>query len=97
MIKANYREKESSLSSRSVYICAVSSNHYVIGANVTCFLYNINSYDTGIQMHRKIQVKGTDYGYHMGVNMEVSHGKEILSHFEHIQTFDLNQQCLEVT
>jgi len=24
----------------------------------------------------QIQVKGTDYGYHMGVNMEGSHGKE---------------------
>ena len=52
MIKASCRGKESSLSSRSVYICAVSSDHYVVGENVTCFLYNINSYDMGIQMHR---------------------------------------------
>lgn len=43
----------------------------------------------------KIQVKGTDYGYHMRVNLEGSHGKE--SHFEHNQLFDLNQECLEVT
>lgn len=26
----------------------------------------------------KIQVKGTDYGYHMRVNMEGSHGKKAI-------------------